>query len=163
MDQLPVEIKIDDCWIHSYTHIIDFLNYTSPILFFTIWAAIRQNQQSECAPSEDLDQPGHPRSESSLSAWRNIGSLATHWAHSEDSDQTGWMPRLIWVFTVHTATLLVLSCRGSYNCRIGEVIFTQRCFRDEEGCTIVVEPLWCSSDWREYYQIGWTTKCQIRG
>ena len=27
-------------------------------------------------------------SESSLSAWRKLGSLATHWAHSEDSDQT---------------------------------------------------------------------------
>ena len=27
-------------------------------------------------------------SESSLSAWRKIGFLATHWAHSEDSDQT---------------------------------------------------------------------------
>ena len=37
-------------------------------------------------------------SESSLSAWRKLGSLATHWAHSEDSDQTGRMPRLIWVF-----------------------------------------------------------------
>ena len=28
-----------------------------------------------------------------------LGSLATHWAHSEDSDQTGRMPRLIWVFS----------------------------------------------------------------
>ena len=37
-------------------------------------------------------------SESSLSAWRNIGSSTTHWAHCEDSDQTGRMPRLIWVF-----------------------------------------------------------------
>ena len=37
-------------------------------------------------------------SESSLSAWRNHGSLATHSAHSEDSEQTGRMPRLIWVF-----------------------------------------------------------------
>ena len=37
-------------------------------------------------------------SESSLSAWRNIGSSATHWAHCEDSDQIGWMTRLIWVF-----------------------------------------------------------------
>ena len=37
-------------------------------------------------------------SESSLSAWRKLGSLATHWAHSEDSDQTGRMPKLIWVF-----------------------------------------------------------------
>ena len=27
-----------------------------------IWAAIWQNQQSECAPSEDSDQPGHPPS-----------------------------------------------------------------------------------------------------
>ena len=50
-------------------------------------------------------------SESSLSAWRNIGSLSTHWAHSEDSDQTGRMPR---VFAGRTATLLVLSCRGSF-------------------------------------------------
>ena len=29
--------------------------------------------------------------------WRKLGSWATHWGHSEDSDQTGWMPRLIWV------------------------------------------------------------------
>ena len=41
-------------------------------------------------------------SESLLSAWRNIGSLATHWAHSEDSDQTGRMPKLIWVFAGRT-------------------------------------------------------------
>ena len=31
------------------------------------------------------------RSESSLSAWRNLGSLATSWTHSEDSVQTGRM------------------------------------------------------------------------
>ena len=31
----------------------------------------------------------------SLSAWRNLGSSATHSVHSEDSDQTGQMPRLI--------------------------------------------------------------------
>ena len=35
-------------------------------------------------------------SESSLSAWRNRGSIATHWVHSEDSNQTGRMLRLIW-------------------------------------------------------------------
>ena len=52
-------------------------------------------------------------SESLLSAWRNLGSLATHWAHSEDSDQAGWMPRLIWVFPGRTHILLVLSCHGS--------------------------------------------------
>ena len=53
--------------------------------------------------------------QSSLSAWRNLGSLATHWAHSEDSDQTRQMPRLIWVFAGRTLILLVLTCRGSYS------------------------------------------------
>ena len=46
-------------------------------------------------------------SESSLSAWRKLGSLATHWVHSEDSDQIGRMPRLIWVFAGRTLILLV--------------------------------------------------------
>ena len=41
-------------------------------------------------------------SESSLCAWRKLGSLATHWAHSEDTDQIWWMPRLIWGFAGHT-------------------------------------------------------------
>ena len=52
-------------------------------------------------------------SESSLSTWRKLVSLATHWVHGEDSDQTGQMPRLIWVFTGRTLILLVLSCSGS--------------------------------------------------
>ena len=49
-------------------------------------------------------------SESSLSAWRKLGSLATHSAHSKDSDQTG---RIWSVFAGRTLILLVLSCRGS--------------------------------------------------
>ena len=49
------------------------------------------------------------RSESSQSAWRNTGSLPTHWAHSEDSDQTGRLSRLFWVFARRTVILLVLS------------------------------------------------------
>ena len=40
--------------------------------------------------------------ESSLSAWRKLESLATHWTYSEDSDKTGRMPRLIWVFAGRT-------------------------------------------------------------
>ena len=48
-------------------------------------------------------------SESSPSAWRKLRSLATHWAHSEDSDQTGRMPRLIWVFAGRTCHFLILS------------------------------------------------------
>ena len=31
------------------------------------------------------------------------------------TDQTGWMPRLIWVFAGHTLILLVLPCRDSNN------------------------------------------------
>ena len=50
-------------------------------------------------------------SEFSLSAWRKLGSLPTHWAHSEDSDQTGRMPRLIWVFAGRTVILLCPATR----------------------------------------------------
>ena len=52
-------------------------------------------------------------SESSLSAWRNIKSLATQWAHSEDwSDWADAQadPSLRWV---HTGHFVVLSCCGS--------------------------------------------------
>ena len=52
-------------------------------------------------------------SEPSLSAWRKFGSFASHWAHSEDSDQTGRMPRLIWVFAGRTDILFVLSWGSS--------------------------------------------------
>ena len=33
---------------------------------------------------------------------KTVGFLAIRWAHSEDSDQTGQMPRLIWVFAGRT-------------------------------------------------------------
>ena len=68
-----------------------------------------------CVPSETQISLGiRPVwSESSLSAWRNLGSLATHWTHSEDSDQSGRMPRLIWVFAGRIVILLVLSWGGS--------------------------------------------------
>ena len=52
-------------------------------------------------------------SESLLSAWRKLGSLATHWVHSKDSDQTEPMLRLIWVFAGRTVILLVLSWHSS--------------------------------------------------
>ena len=45
-----------------------------------------------CAPSKHSDQPGLPPSLIRVFAVpRKLGSLATHWAHSEDSDQTGWI------------------------------------------------------------------------
>ena len=70
----------------------------------------------ECAPSEDSDQPGHLPvwSESLLSTWSKFRSLAAHWQQGEDSDQTGRMPTLIWVFAGWTVIFLVLSWGGSY-------------------------------------------------
>ena len=74
-----------------------------------------KNQQSECAPSEDSDQPGHPPSLIRVFAFRMKKPWALSYPLSAQrrSDQTGRMPRLIWVFAGRTLTLLVLSCRGS--------------------------------------------------
>ena len=65
------------------------------------WASAQSDQSLRCPHEETL------------------GSLATHWAHSEDSDQPGHPTSLIrcpgWsVYTGRTLILFVLSCRGSY-------------------------------------------------
>ena len=66
-----------------------YLNY--------IWATTWQNQQNSKCPQQRLRSTwaSAQSDQSSLSAWRKLWSLATHWAHGKDSDQTGWMPRLI--------------------------------------------------------------------
>ena len=76
----------------------------------TKWLCVQRRLRSAWASTQS-DQ-------SSLSAWTKLGSLATHWAHSEVTDQTGRMPRLIWVFAGRTLILLVLSCRGSHAFRL---------------------------------------------
>ena len=53
-------------------------------------------------------------SESLLCAQRVAKYPSFLHADSENSDQTGRIPRLIWVFARRTLILLVLSCRGSY-------------------------------------------------
>ena len=68
-------------------------------------------------------------SESLLSAWRKLGSLATHWAHSEDSDQTGQMPRLIWVFAGSTQSDQNL--RWAHNHFVGFVVSRLKLFWQE--------------------------------
>ena len=77
----------------------------------TISGAARQNQQNgKCTQRRLRSTWASPQSDqSSLFAWRKLWSLATHWVHSEDSYQTGRMPRLIWVFAGHKVILLVLS------------------------------------------------------
>ena len=90
-------------------------NFRKLIFNVNNWAVTWQNQQSDGAPSEDSDQPGHPPClirVFTCAQWVAKNPSFLH-ADSEDSDQTGRMPRLIWVFAGRTATLLVLSCLGS--------------------------------------------------
>ena len=84
-------------------------------------------------------------SESLLSTWRKLGSLATHWAHSKDSDQTGWKPRLIWVFPGRTAILLVLSCHGSLNLFMDMILLSLQLGWVHFQCKIILYLNWASS------------------
>ena len=63
--------------------------------FFIKWAASRQNQQNGMCTQRRLRSAwaSAQSDQSSLSTWRKLGSLATHWVHSKDSDQ------MIWVLT----------------------------------------------------------------
>ena len=65
-----------------------------------IWAALWQNQlNGMCAQRRLRSAWASAQSDQSL---RCLGSFTTHWAHSEDSVQTGRMHRLIWVFAWRT-------------------------------------------------------------
>ena len=81
------------------------------------WAASWQNQRNGMCAQQRLRSVwvSAQSDQSSQPAWRKLGSWswATYWAHSEDSDQTGQMPRLIRVFKGCTVILLVLSWGGS--------------------------------------------------
>ena len=67
-----------------------------------------------CSAKTQISLGIHPLwSESSLCAQWVAKDPRYLYADSADSDQTGRMPRMIWVFTGHTSHLLVLSCFGS--------------------------------------------------
>ena len=77
-----------------------------------IWATSWQNQQNGMCAQWRLRSPwASAQSDQSLCCphEESLGTLDTQWAHSADSDQTGRMPRLIWVFAGCTVILLVLS------------------------------------------------------
>ena len=86
-----------------------------PVLMQTIWTAAWQKPTNYLCAQRWL-----------RSAWASVqfdqSSLCTRWVakdpsflhvDSEDSDQTGQMPGLIWVFAGRTVILLVLSWSGS--------------------------------------------------
>ena len=82
-----------------------------PLKFTEIaWAASWQNQQNDCAQwslrSAWIVSFRPVWSESSLCAQWVAKDPRFHQADSEDSDQTGRMPRLIWVFTGCTGHLV---------------------------------------------------------
>ena len=102
--------------VHVHLYKIQKNRRFAKFVFFDIWVATWQNQQCDCAPAKTQISLGiRPVwSESSLCAqWVAKGPRFLH-ADSEDSDQTGRMPRLIWVFARRILTLLVLSSRGSF-------------------------------------------------
>ena len=114
-----------------------------------IWAATWQNQQNECVPSEDSDQPGHPPSLIRVFAcaqWVAKYSSFLH-ADSEDTDQTRRMPRLIWVFARRTLILLVFDMS-----RLSYLIF----FNSETPCGLFYPYIWASS--RENLSLGFSTR-----
>ena len=79
-----------------------------------------------CAPSEDSEQPGYPPSliRASLCDLRTAKDLTLLHANSEDSDQSGRIPRLIWVYagrTCHFDGFIVL--RLKYHCLSLRILF----------------------------------------
>ena len=54
-----------------------------------------KTNKTACASIEDSDQPGVAKNPSFLYVDSEDRLGRCFWAHSEDSDQTGWMPRLI--------------------------------------------------------------------
>ena len=79
--------------------------------FGSLWACAQRNQQNDLFARRRLTSAwaSAQSDQSFLSAW--IGSLATHKAYSEDSDQTGHLFEYLLGAQV---ILLVLSCGGSY-------------------------------------------------
>ena len=93
-------------------------------------------------------------SESLLSTWWSTGSSATHWAHWEDSDQTGQMPCWSEALLGAQIILLVLSWGDSYAEKDLTLPDCQRCNSDiwltlnfEDGWK------WCHVDCKIYCKI----------
>ena len=97
-----------------------------------VWAGTWQNQQSEFAPSEDSDQPGHPPSLIRVFTvrmkkdWFPSYPLSAHWRF--------WSDLLIWVFAGRTAILLALSRRGSFVEALPRSKFWRKMWKWPYGC-----------------------------
>ena len=80
----PVILFTKEPFVNAVTNcqdaVVEFLRATPTLLVDAIsvtdykWAATWQNQQSDCAPSEDSDRSGHPPSLIRVFAVRLMGS-----------------------------------------------------------------------------------------
>ena len=116
--ELKLLLKVPKCWFHKLLCVYTWhknWTHTPLIQKIKIWAASWQTNKVSVRPAKTQISLGiRPVwSESSLCAqW--VGKDPSFLpVESKDSDQAGQMPRLIWVFAGHTATLLVLSKGGS--------------------------------------------------
>ena len=125
-----------------------------------IWAALWQNQQSGMFAQRRLAWASTQSDQSSLCAqWVAKDPSFPH-VDSEDSDQTGRMSRLIWVFAGRTCHLLVLSWGGSFvNQNVG-TLYLRLCLYDG---TLSLVTRWtsCSSTyqntwWKEWGSLNFT-------
>ena len=67
---LRVNFKASEKRMDNYAEYMESENLTDRC----IWAASWQNQQNDCTPSEDSDQPGHPSSLIRVFAVHSVGS-----------------------------------------------------------------------------------------
>ena len=90
------------CWFcHEAAHIREFMLQDTKIHMEKSKVNL-QNKMSRLMTKPTKWHVHPAKTQISLSAWRKLGSLATYWAQSKDSDRTGQMPRLIWVFAACT-------------------------------------------------------------
>ena len=94
---------------HPYedTHVV-----TPPPPLHSYTQTPNKTNKMTCA-QQYSDQPGSPPSLTRAFAvpWRSIGSLATHWAHNEETGQSERTPRLIRVsLGAHVILLVLLGC-----------------------------------------------------
>ena len=85
--------------LHRITIMVPVMWFWCCQWYYLSRSMIKPTKSLICAEKTQISLGIHPVwSESSLSAWRRFGSLATRKVHSKDPHQTGWMHRLITVF-----------------------------------------------------------------
>ena len=103
-------------------------------------------------------------SESSLSAWRKLGSLAAHWAHSQDSDQTGrWFPSCyycVWLCGLYYGALHVLKSFRAICPRVSSFLlafWSPRLAKRELVCVLPVHLFVCfvRASFVSFFSFSW--------